>query len=170
MNMRNALDRALAVNPGGLAIVRAQYGSAELDLSSVDTMACELSGITFSPTDAAAIGPSNLRAIADELVAKLRYLSEPLTVIECDEAIQAAQLRSSPPRQDEKQNKLSYFECLVRPSQLSLVRVERTEEGGRRLIPFRLTREMLLQAICDIDASCKPKPVAAPPRRESRRR
>jgi hypothetical protein len=153
MNIQTALDSVLTNNQRGVAVIPTEHGTASIDVSQSNALACELNAIAFSPHGQEYSSPDRLKSAADELVLKLRYLSEPLALIECDAEALAAQLRSSPPKQNEDDNKITYFECMVQPSEVAVERIERSEDGSRQKIPFKLTREMLLQVIEDIDGT-----------------
>ncbi|GIW92174.1 MAG: hypothetical protein KatS3mg110_0215 [Pirellulaceae bacterium] len=120
-------------------------GQCRCELESVDRIGCAVRvvHVSYSPIDV-----PRMRKLADQLCRQLHYLVEPLRVVEVDNEATAVQVRSDPPSRTSTGR--TYYELLVRPDRLELVRYEAPSGEQRRRISMHLTREVLIRLIGDL--------------------
>lgn len=155
MGIYEQLDKALAKSPQDQSVqVQTKHGCATLDVVATDSLSCELSAIQFAPAAVDAAPGQDWDVVADEIASKVRYLSEPLAVIERDQEAQQAQVRSAPPKREDR--RVTYFECLATPKRISLRRFRKSPSTERETLPFSLTRDSLTQLLRDFDNALEP--------------
>ena len=88
-----------------------------------------------------------IRALGQKLAEQIRYLVEPLALIEVDAQQAQAQVRSDPPTQ--QQGQAAYYELLVSPHGLRLERYTAARGADREKTPMHLTRELLRRLAAD---------------------
>lgn len=123
-----------------------------LSLSAADALACLADEVAVSSPRLASADGARLRAVGELLASRLNYLLEPIRLVETDSQAGAAQLRSSPPHQDEEG--AAYYELFVRRGgSVSLVRYTRPHGAVRTRTPAQLTREVLCRLVGDFQAA-----------------
>lgn len=122
------------------------------ELTALDSIACEF--VRFELTSAALANANleRLKAVSQDLSARLTYLLEPIRPIEIDGEQCVVQLRSQPPEREADRS--SYYELLVRRGgHLSLCRWTKTPGDVRQAIPAQVTREVFLRLIRDFSSA-----------------
>jgi len=114
---------------------KTESGTLLAEMADVECLACSVWSISFRPA-----APRNTTDAAQQLAADVRYLTEPLQMLEFDKTADMAQVRSAPPAQDAQTRR--YFELVVRPDEISMRRYEKTPGQPRRTIPATLTRDV----------------------------
>jgi hypothetical protein len=126
-------------------------GRLTLQLQQVDRLACALDRLALATNSPIGADTVHLKRIADDLSHRLAYLLEAIGPVELDHEACVVQLRSLPPSQDE--SGVSYFELLVRPTEIVLCRYSKSPGQPRRVIEATITREVLGRLIDDILAA-----------------
>ncbi len=119
-----------------------ESGALLAEMESVECLACAARSISFRP-----VTPCDTAGAAQQLAADVRYLTEPLLLMEFDKTADVAQIRSDPPAIDAQTRR--YFELLVQPNEISLRRYEKTPGQPRRVIPAALTRDVVQRLATD---------------------
>jgi hypothetical protein len=153
----NALANELlnAVDAAGVAgAVAAGSGDDRLriELSGCDTLAIVFAELRLETKQLSGATAPRVRAVADRLTSRVRYLLEPLAPVEFDDEQAVVQLRSvDPPRDAEGP---TYYEVLVTTGgAVSLRRFQKSPHAPRRVVPTTVTREVLGKLVDDIVAS-----------------
>lgn len=124
------------------------------DLSALDTLGCEFTRFAVHSDKLVGAAMDELKHISETLAARLTYLLEPIRPIETDPEGCVIQMRSHPPRRDEKRT--TYYEILVRRvGELSLCRWEQHPGSPRQPLAAQVTREVLLRLVEDFAAVAK---------------
>lgn len=92
-----------------------------------------------------------VRAIADELVQRIRYLPEPVVLIECDPEAAKAQIRSEQPAATPEG--LCYYEIEIDGEGVMLSRYRKPADRKRHKVDMTLTHEILARLVGDILAA-----------------
>jgi hypothetical protein len=136
-------------------------GRVKCRIESVDSIGCSLREVQWVPD--APPSAVQLHTMADWLCGQVKYLVEPLRIIETDPKGAQFQVRSSPPTQESQAT--SYYEALVSAEGISLCRYSAPSGSSRQRIPMHLTREILARLVTDL-AEC---PQHAEPARRGKR-
>jgi hypothetical protein len=137
---------------GGNATLDVTAGSRHLtcDLVERNSLAVAFQALRVATPELATATSMDLERLAKDLSSRLTYLMEPIRPIEIDADACVAQLRSSPPQQDDDGR--TYYELTVRRGgELSLARYRKEPGTARRQIPAHVTREVLLRLVDDFD-------------------
>jgi hypothetical protein len=143
------LDHLLAgggVTSGHLLQLAASGGRVECHLVALDSIGCSLQEVRWIA--ARQYSPTELQSIADWICRQVRYLVEPLRVIETDEEGTQLQIRSDPPTRHPQAS--VYFEAVVDSSGVALRRYSAPPGTPRQVIAMQLTREVLGRLVGDL--------------------
>jgi len=116
-----------------------------------DRLGCEFVKFGVHDDRLATAPLARLRRISEGLSARLTYLLEPLRALEIDGEACVVQLRSVPPQKEE--GRATYYELLVAPSRLSLIRYAKTPSAEREIVPAQVTREVFFRLVSDFEAA-----------------
>ena len=147
--LKSHYDQLLQQSNGGAAKVSLSAGAVSLavHLAGIQALACELDAIEVGSPRYAQANADELSQLGQQMADRLRYLLEPLQIHEIDRQADAVQLRSFPPRREEK--KVRYFEAtLTRDGGVALVRYEKTPGQLRQRVSAVVTLEVL-QLLCE---------------------
>lgn len=137
--------------------VRTPHGLAAIVVADVDSLSCRIERIVLEPLGDLARTGRNWTEVAEAIVERVRYLAEPLTLLERDEESRTSLIRSAnPPRAEDRST--CYFECLASPQAIELRRYLSEPGAGRRVVEFSMTRESLAQLLADMDAAGATEP------------
>jgi hypothetical protein len=107
----------------------------------VDTLGAEVHSVRVARLEPLA-APASPREWAEAAAKRVSGLLEPLRLVEADEALGVAQLRSDAPAVHGESR--AYYELLRhRDGRSELARYQSSPEGRRQAIPFTLTHEAL---------------------------
>lgn len=123
----------------------------ECAVRHVDSIGCALDHVAVEFPDAGARPTADIEAISARLCQDLRYLLEPLQILEIDRQEHQCQARSQPPSRQPAGS--SYYELLVGGHRLSLYRYHAPQGQARTAIPINLTRETLGRLADDLVAA-----------------
>lgn len=146
------LDRLLA--SGGatgnhLLQLSASGGRVDCELVALDSIGCSLREVRWVADGQ--YPPSQLQSIADWICRQVRYLVEPLRVIETDAEGTQMQIRSDPPTR--QLHARVYYEAVVDASGVALRRYSAPPGTPRQIIAMQLTREVLGRLVSDLAQS-----------------
>lgn len=130
-------------------VLAAPDGRLHGDLESLDSIGCSLNHLEWEPSRPH--GAAELKEIAEWLCRQVRYLLEPLAVIETDPAGVHLQIRSYPPTRQPQAT--SYYEALVSSSGVTLRRYSAPPGAPRQPAPMHVTREILERLVSDLSES-----------------
>jgi hypothetical protein len=124
-----------------------------LHLTGLDTVGVAFNSLEFAVTNRTEFSSEALRAWGERVAGRVRYLMEPLQVLEVDAQGGEVQIRSQSPTPRNEQR--SYYELrLFRQGNLRMDRYAVDEATRqRRPIPCQLTREVLERLADDMVAS-----------------
>jgi hypothetical protein len=124
-----------------------------LDLTALDSVGVAFSALEFATTGCPEWTSEALNAWGERIASRVRYLMEPLKVLEVDAAGAEVQIRSQSPTPRAEQR--GYYEFrLFRRGSLRMQRYAFDEASRqRRQVPCQLTREVLERLADDIAAS-----------------
>ena len=128
--------------------VETDNGRLACEITAVDALACSVDTVVFTSEQTADASISQLKEMAESLIARLGYLMEPLEVIEVDEQLRIVQLRSHPPHREDES--IGYYELKVCPGQARLCRYEKKSERSREAVPITVTREVFRRLADDL--------------------
>jgi hypothetical protein len=94
---------------------------------------------------------ARLRKVGEHLCNQLRYLVEPLRIIEVDAMAATVQARSVQPTSTPQGP--TYYELVIRDDGLRLVRYQAPPGQSRQQVAMHLTREVLLRLVGDLVAA-----------------
>jgi|FLYL01.1.fsa_nt_gi hypothetical protein len=142
------LDR-LAQTPtvAGRTEVAFSGGVCGCHFETVDRIGCSVHEIQVVLTTAQP-DLGRLRQAAERLCNQLRYLVEPLRVIEVDPTEAVIQARSSQPSIGP--NGPAYYELLISRQGMRLVRYQVSPGQPRQQVAMHLTREVVLRLVKDL--------------------
>jgi len=149
--MNEQLDRItkMSAPPPHDLTLRLANGTLDCTIAATDAIGCAVDRVRLSLVDHDRWELPRMRTMADQLCKQLRYLVEPLQVIEVDTDQPLVQARSQPPTQDAQRNS-SYYELLVAPQVMTLLRFSAPRGEPRRTIAMHLTREVLSRLLQDM--------------------
>src|SRR5262245_61774286 len=154
MNLRTLFDTELnRLGTGGTATVDLTSGTRQLmcDLVERNSLAVRFQTLRVTTPELANASSADLERIAKSLSDRLTYLMEPIRPIEIDADACVAQLRSSPPQQDDDGR--TYYELTARRGgELLLCRYRKEPAAPRQIIPADVTREVLLRLADDFES------------------
>ena len=127
-------------------------GTLECSIVATDAIGCAVDRVHISLADHDRWDLPQMRKLADQLCKQLRYLVEPLQVIEVDADQPLIQARSQPPTQDAQKNS-TYYELLVAPQTITLRRFSAPRGEPRHPTAMHLTREVLCRLLQDMAAA-----------------
>ena len=113
----------------------------EAKVEAVDSMGCTLHQINLNTERLQQANIDQLKCLSESLASRLIYLLEPITPVEVDKDGTSVQLRSNPPLKNH--NATSYFELLVRRSEISMCRYQKSPHEVRQVVAAQLTREVI---------------------------
>jgi hypothetical protein len=134
------LDRLAAAGGSGQFVIRLGTGRLQGDVQAVDRIGCTIDSLQVVFDEAHRPDLPRLRELAQELCRQLRYLTEPLQVIEIDDQQRHVQARSQPPQREPEGAK--FYELLLATESLTLKRFSAPRGQSRRVIAMPLTREI----------------------------
>jgi hypothetical protein len=129
--------------------LRLPHGTLQCTMAAADAIGCAVDRVRLSLADHDRRPLAQIRTMADQLCKQLRYLVEPLQVIEVDTEQPLVQARSQPPTHDAERNSC-YYELLVAPQVITLLRFSAPRGGPRSPTTMHLTREVLSRLLQDI--------------------
>lgn len=154
MTLRMSLEHELnLLGTGGAATVDVSAGCRRLtcDLDERNSLAVAFQLLRVATSELADASSDRLERMAKSLSARLTYLMEPIRPIEIDADACVAQLRSSPPQQDDDGR--SYYELTVRRGgEIALARYRKEPGTPRQQIAAHVTRQVLLRLADDFEA------------------
>jgi hypothetical protein len=124
-------------------------GTLQCMIAAADAIGCAVDRIRLSLADHTRWELPRMRSMADQLCKQLRYLVEPLQVIEVDTDQPLVQARSQPPSRD-AQRISSYYELLVAPQVITMLRFSAPRGESRQAVAMYLTREVLSRLLQDM--------------------
>lgn len=157
MTLIDNIRTALAAMPSfahGLETLAAEHAGQRFfcELTALDTLGCAFERFELRSDALANAGIDRLRAVSQNLSARLTYLLEPISPIEVDGEQCVVQMRSNPPQRDERST--SYYELLVRKGgELSLRRWKKEPGDARQPLAAQVTREVLLRLAGDFSSA-----------------
>ena len=157
MTLIDNIRTALAATPAfaqGTQTLAAEHAGQRFccELTALDTLGCAFERFELRSDALADAGIDRLRAVSQNLSARLTYLLEPISPIEVDAEQCVVQMRSNPPQRDE--HSTSYYELLVRKGgELSLRRWKKDSGDVRQPLAAQVTREVLLRLAGDFSAA-----------------
>lgn len=113
----------------------------EAKVEAVDSIGCTLHQINLNTERLQQASIDQLKCLSESLASRLIYLLEPITPVEIDKDGASVQLRSNPPLKND--NATSYFELLVRRSEISMCRYQKSPHEVRQVVAAQLTREVI---------------------------
>ena len=156
MTLQQKVKDALAARApfqSGEHLLEAEHAGQQFacELVTLDSLACATTRLALRSDSLRSMSAEQLKAVAQNLSARLTYLLEPISPIEVDAQGCTVQLRSQPPHKSDEGT--SYYELLVsRLGEISLRRYARQPGGKRSVIAAHLTREVLLRLAADFAA------------------
>lgn len=126
--------------------VRLPGGRLYCPVAMVDRIGCAIHQLSWE-VDQGHRDIARIRQVSEQLASQIRYLLEPLALIEIDTEQLEAQVRSAKPHRDRQGS--SYYELLVSPRGLRLQRYSAPRGSARQPIPMQLTHEVLRRLIED---------------------
>ena len=148
--IESQLKNLSTANHCGAGMLLIQIAKRELRcrIHSTDRLACEVDSIHVATSEFEHWDHDAMDALAGELVSRLSYLEERLTVIEKDRVAKETQLRSNEPLIADHSK--SYFELTVGKRGLLLHRYIKKQGCVRQAVPFVLTRATLVRLSQDL--------------------
>lgn len=143
MSYANDIDAELQRLPahGGQLVVADPPGLLRVEVAGIDRLGCEFVEFVYETPALAQLAMPDLKKLGQRLAAALKYLTEPIQVIEIDGQAGVAQLRSVVPVM--APTGARYFEVLVkRGGSLSIQRYEAAPGQSRQRIIAVVTREI----------------------------
>ena len=128
-----------------------ENGRAECSLENVESLACSLQELKVYSDSLAGADAAQLQSRGQQLAQRLRYLTEPLQVLETDAETPAVQMRSLPPQREGKTS--LYYELELRPGAICLQRYCKRPGQPRRSVGANLTKEVLLRLMRDVQSA-----------------
>jgi hypothetical protein len=119
-------------------------------LHAVEKLACQWAELSLTGQLPPSADPTELKRRGVALAERLRYLEEPVGLLEVDHQAHEALLRSVPPLREGQVRR--YYELLAGPSAVRVVRVEVGPDGVRRRIPATTTLTILSRLAGDLAA------------------
>ncbi len=153
MNLVDQLVQSLAQphSPGSVLEVRAGGERLWLGVEQSEPLAVSFTQLGYESPKLASAKVEQLRSIANDLVQRVTYLLEPLTLVEIDHDSAVVQLRSATPERDAESR--AYYEILVKRSGVTLERYRKEPGAMRSAISATVTREVLKRLAADFVAS-----------------
>jgi|GEM_PF-938751 len=125
------------------------HGRLDCELLEIDALGCSLARLRLRTDRLDAAQAEDLRRLGTALGQRLRYLLEPIGVVELDGEAATLQMRSCPPQANEQGH--TYYELTARRGELCLCRYHKPPGGPRQVIPATVTREVLARLAHDFD-------------------
>jgi len=159
MTIHNELHQQLDQIASGTApshdvVLKLAHGTLQCTVTAADPIGCAVDQVRLSLFDQSRWTLERMRGLADNLCKQLRYLVEPLQVIEVDTDQPLVQARSQPPSRDAERNS-SYYELLVSPQTITLMRFTAPRGQQRERAAMHLTREILSRLLQDMADATK---------------
>jgi hypothetical protein len=149
-SIENALERWSPETSEPTCHVAVDDGRFEIVLVEVDSLACAFKSVTLYTHRLVGARLAQLRPLAESLGKRLSYLLEDVQLLEVDREVNRILMRSVPPLQDAEG--ASYYELLIGRGEMRLCRYQKTPGTARRVIPAKVTREVLQRIAADLVA------------------
>jgi hypothetical protein len=150
MTLENTLRRQLSnPEPGGFH-VSADGWDVTLAAEKRDSLSCALSSLTLERRD---VVQADLHVWATQIAERATGLIEPLKVVEIDQTLGKAMLRSAAPTVTD--DKAHYYELLLERTHRSVAELrryaaDRLGAQKREAVPFVLTHDAIVKLAVDI--------------------
>ncbi|MBM3999837.1 MAG: hypothetical protein FJ297_09920 [Planctomycetes bacterium] len=144
---------ALRAPPSGTIRVPWGRGSVECDVAAADAIGCSVDRVRIAFLDPRGVDAAGIRSVADTLCRKLKYLMEPLEVLEVETDPPTVQARSRPPSSGT--GGASYYELRLARDSIVLVRFQAARGAPRIPCAMQLTREVLVRLVDDLVAAAE---------------
>lgn len=126
-------------------------GTFIADFKSLNELAGSFTSLVYGTQKYRKAAKEKVRAIADQLSQRIRYLPEPVVLVECDPEAAKAQIRSEQPATTTQG--ICYYEIEIDGEGVLLSRYRKPEGRRRHKIEMTLTHEILARLIGDILAA-----------------
>lgn len=134
----------------GALVASNESGRLTCQFADCEKIACEVSQLRLESQHLSNLDTAQAKELAGQLVERLTYLLEPLSIVEADELVQTVQVRSTNPCQSDGTR--AYYELLVEPGVVSFGRYRKSANSPREATPCSLTREVILRISHDLES------------------
>ncbi|MDG2385361.1 MAG: hypothetical protein P8N76_27065 [Pirellulaceae bacterium] len=148
--LQRSLDDAAQQGRAATLVADGDQERVEISLVEIDSIGCAFDRLIYRAARLNQLDAKQLRAIGAQLAQRVNYLLEPLRTIEMDGSASTLQLRSEQPQKCE--NGKRYYEVFAQTGLIRLCRYEKIAGQARACVPANVTREVLMQLVCDLSA------------------
>ncbi len=153
-SLEQELNRLALLTPAtGTARLVWRSGDLQIQVAAVDAIGCAIDQVLLTFSAPRTTDAQRIRTIAEQLCRQLRYLVEPLEVLEVVQVPPVVQARSQPPTRNPQGS--TFYELKLDAASFLLVRYHAPKGQPKVTTPMKLTREILARVVDDLVAAAE---------------